>query len=133
MFDPLALEEDIELPFGLCIVEMEDTGYRLHCTGLESPPTEEVHHQIHVLVQYILELVKCQILGPNAYVIGIDEFAGLCCWKIINLDVEETWRQDRPLRESICLFSPRAVSVCHVYSKTSVMEEEFYSLYYPMQ
>ncbi len=50
MFNPLALEEDIELPFGLYIVVVEDTGYHLSCKGLESPPTEEVHHQIHVLV-----------------------------------------------------------------------------------
>ncbi len=72
MFDPPALEEDIELPVGLCIVEVEDTGYRLSCTGLESPPTEEVHHQIRVLVQYVFDLVKCPMLGPNADVIGID-------------------------------------------------------------
>ncbi len=76
MFDPLTLEEDIELPFGLCIAEVEDTGYHLSCTGLESPPTEEVHHQIHVLVQYVFDLVKCPMLGPNANVINVDEFAG---------------------------------------------------------
>ncbi len=133
MFNPLALEEDIELPFGLCIVEVESTRCGLSCTGLKSPPTEEVHHQIHVHVQYILDLVKCLMLGPNADVIGVDEFAGLCCWKIINIDVEETWRQDRPLQEFVCLFSPRAVFVCHVYSKTSVMEEELYGLYFPMR
>ncbi len=66
------------------------------------------------------------MLGPNADVISVDELAGLCYRKIINIDVEETWRQ-----ESVCLFSSRDVFVCHVYSKTSVMEEEFYSLYYP--
>ncbi len=42
MFNPLALEEDVELPFGLCTVEVEDTGYHLSCTGLESPPTEDI-------------------------------------------------------------------------------------------
>ncbi len=129
MFNPLALDEDIELPFGSCIVEVEDTGSCLACTGLELPPTEEVHHQIHVLIKYVLNFVKCPMLGTNVDVIDVDEFAGLCCWKIIH--VQETWRQVRPLRESVSLFSPRAVFVCHVYSKTSVMEEEFYSLYYP--
>ncbi len=42
MFNPLALEEDVELPFGLCTVEVEDTGYHISCTGLESPPTEDM-------------------------------------------------------------------------------------------
>ncbi len=76
MFNPLAFEEDIELPFGLCIVEVENTRYSLSCTGYKSPPTY-VHHLIHVHVQYTLDLVKCPMLGPNADVIGIDEFAGL--------------------------------------------------------
>ncbi len=72
MFNPMAFEEDIELPFGLCIVEVENTRY------------------IHVHVQYVLDLMKCQMLGPNADVISVDSFVGLCCWKIINIDVEET-------------------------------------------
>ncbi len=60
------------------------------------------------------------MLGPNADVISVEEFVALCCWKIINIDVEETLRHDRHLRDSVCLFSPR---VCQVYSKTSVMEK----------
>ncbi len=40
-----------------------------------------------LLIQYVLHLVTCLMLGPNADVIGVDEFAGLCCWKIINIQV----------------------------------------------
>ncbi len=54
MFNPMAFEEDIEFPLGLCFVEVENTRY------------------IHVHVQYVLDLIKCQMLGPNADVIGVD-------------------------------------------------------------
>ncbi len=55
MFYPLALEEDIELPFGWCIVEVEDTGYLPSCTGLESPPTEELKYANKIIKSAMLE------------------------------------------------------------------------------
>jgi hypothetical protein len=69
-------------------MQVEDAGDCLVCAWLEPPFSQVLRHHLHVFIQHSFYLGESIALGSKTNVIGIDEFACLSHWQIIDVDIE---------------------------------------------
>ena len=69
--------------------------------------------------QRYLELVASRFLCT------VHEFPASCCWKIIDIQVEESRCQYRSLWQAILLRPPLTADVTHVDTKSPLSQEHF--------
>ena len=68
---------------------MKDTADCFGRTWLKTPSTKKCRHFLQISIEGFLYLsLSCQ-----TYIVSIDEFSWTCWWKVIDVNIEETWGQ----------------------------------------